>query len=271
MPAASTLPVHSRLSGALWRVLVLLVLSVFINYIDRGSLSIAAPMLQDELGLSPARLGVLLSAFFWTYASFQFVSGWLVHRFDVNVVLAGGFLLWSVATAATGLVSGFAALLALRALLGIGESVAYPSYSRILAGRFEEHHRGLANALIDAGCRCGPALGTLFGGVLMARFGWRPFFTVLGLVSLFWLAPWSRWKPPSQTPDMIKPDQAPSVWEILRLRSAWGTFAGLFCANYFWYFLLTWLPFYLVRERHFSMDSMATLGALAYLTIAIST
>jgi MFS family permease len=272
MATALTLPATDfKLSGAQWRVLSLLVVSVFINYVDRGSISIAAPLLKDELGLSPAELGLLLSAFFWMYAPFQIVSGWLVDRFEVTWVLAGGFFLWSVATVATGLVHGFAALFVLRLILGIGESVAYPSYSKILARDFAEHHRGLANALIDAGCRCGPGLGTLLGGVLMARFGWRPFFVVLGLMSLFWLLPWSRWKPEGRTSDLTTSDQAPSVMEILRERSAWGTIAGLFCANYFWYFLLTWLPFYLVRERHFSMESMATLGAIAYLTIAVST
>ena len=123
-----------RASGALWRVLVLLVLSVAINYVDRGNLSIAAPLLKDELGISASQLGVLLSSFFWTYAVFQIVSGWLVDRFNVNWVIAGGFFLRTVATTATGLVQGFASLVVLRLLLGIGESVAYPCYSKILAG-----------------------------------------------------------------------------------------------------------------------------------------
>ena len=86
-------------------------------------------------------------------------------------------------------------LFALRLLLGMGESVAYPSYSKIFAMHFPEHHRGLANALIDAGSKFGPALGTLMGGLLMARFGWRPFFFVLGAASLVWLIPWLKWMP----------------------------------------------------------------------------
>jgi MFS transporter, ACS family, D-galactonate transporter len=262
---------HVRVSGALWRALALLVVSVAINYIDRGNLSIAAPMLKDELGISAARLGILLSAFFWTYAAFQIVSGWLVDRFEVSTVIAGGFLLWSAATAATGLVQGFASLLILRLLLGIGESVAYPCYSKILARHFPEHQRGVANSLIDAGSKCGPALGVLTGGVLMARFGWRPFFIVLGLGSLLWLPLWFRWKPERPAAAATASAEAPSIGAILRLRSAWATFAGHFCSNYFWYFLLTWLPFYLVRERHFSMNKMATMGALAYLVSAAST
>jgi MFS transporter, ACS family, D-galactonate transporter len=137
-------------------LLVLLALSVFINYIDRGNLSIAAPLLKDELGISASQLGILLSAFFWTYTALLFISGWLVDRFDVNLVLAAGFLIWSLATAITGIVHGFPMLLMMRLLLGIGESVAWPSCSKILARHVPEQHRGFANGIMIAGMKCGP-------------------------------------------------------------------------------------------------------------------
>lgn len=261
----------ARLPAALWGVLILLVVSVSINYIDRGSLSIAAPLLKDELGISPNQLGVLLSSFFWTYSAFQILSGWLVDRFDVNWIIAVGFFLWSAATAATGLIQGFGMLIVLRLLLGVGESVAYPCYSKILAGHFAEQQRGLANSLIDAGTKCGPALGTLAGGLLMARFGWRPFFIAVGLASLLWLPLWFKWMPRRQGAAARELGEAPRTADILGRRAAWATFAGHFCGNYFWYFLLTWLPFYLVRERHFSMQEMASLGFLAYLLTAAAT
>jgi MFS family permease len=161
--------------------------------------------------------------------------------------------------------------MALRLILGMGESVAYPSYSKILARHFPEYHRGLANALIDAGSKCGPAIGTLLRGVLMARYGWRPFFIVLGAVSLLWLVPWIRWMPRGDIRVTLGGAKAPGIGQILRQRSAWGSFGGLFCANYFWYFLLTWLPSYLVRERHFAMEKMAVVGACAYFAIGVAT
>jgi ACS family D-galactonate transporter-like MFS transporter len=257
-----------RLTGKLSTILVLLGISVFINYVDRGNLSIAAPMLKDELGISASQLGFLLSAFFWTYACLQLFSGWLVDRVNVNWVLAGGFLVWSLATAATGIVHIFATLFMLRLMLGIGESVAYPSYSKIIALHFPEDHRGLANSVISAGLVLGPGFGILVGGTLMGRVGWRPFFVVLGLLSLLWLIPWIRWMP--EELDSIHSDTqgVPSLPEFLRLPSAWGTCIGLFCANYVNYFLITWLPFYLVRGRHFSMDGMAKVGGSAYLLAA---
>jgi MFS transporter, ACS family, D-galactonate transporter len=261
-------PGRSRLSGRLLAITVLMGIATFINYVDRGNLSIAAPLLKDELRLSASQLGILLSAFFWTYAFLQPVAGWLVDRLNVNWVFAGGFLLWSAATAATGIVQLFWTLFLLRLILGVGESVAYPSYSRIIAVNFPEEHRGLANAVISAGLVLGPGFGMLLGGMLMGRFGWRPFFMVLGVVSLLWLVPWIKWMPQGSGSARVEAKGAPSFIQFLRLRSAWGTSAGLFCVNYVSYFLITWLPFYLVRERHFSMDAMARAGGAIYLVSA---
>lgn len=255
----------------LWAVLILMVVSVAINYIDRGSLSTAAPLLRSEMNLSPSQLGLLFSAFFWSYALLQILSGWLVDRYNVNWVMAIGFFIWSIATAATGFVNAFASLLLLRVLLGIGESVAYPCYSKIIVRNYAEHQRGLANALIDANTKFGPALGTLAGGVLMAHYGWRPVFIVLGFGSLIWLPAWFRWMPRIQDQVFKDGNEQIGFKKILSQRKAWATFMGHFCGNYFWYFLLTWLPFYLVRERGFSMETMAIVGAVAYLITGIST
>lgn len=293
MPSA---PHSERLSPTLRGVLVLLTLSIFINYIDRGNLSIAAPLLKDELRLSPGELGILLSSFFWTYTAFQIPSGWLIDRVDVTWVLALGFFLWSCATTATGLLHGFAALVVVRLVLGAGEAVAYPSYAKILARDFSVRHRGLANGAIAAGQFTGPAVATLAGGILMAEFGWRPFFIVLGLVSLAWVVPWMvvtrplrgvRTSAPSATeegtgytqsetaitaplPSATVMREPPSMIEIVLQRSFSGACIAHFACNYLTYFLLTWLPYYLVRQRNFSMQKMAKIGGLVFLMSAVS-
>ncbi len=256
-------------SAPLWRTSILLFVSVVICYIDRSNLSVAVPLLKDELGLEASRVGVLLSAFFWTYALLQPVAGWLVDRYNVNWVLAAGFFVWSVATAATGLAGGFGSLLLFRLLLGIGESVAYPAYAKIFATYFTEGQRGLANSLIDVGCKVGPALGTLVGGLYVAHFGWRTFFVVLGLGAFPWVLCWIKWMP--RGAGEARAADGPGFGEILRNRSAWATFIGLFCGNYFLYFLITWLPYYLVHDRHFSMGTMAVVGALPFLCSAAAT
>ena len=250
----------------------MLVLSVFINYVDRGSLSIAAPLLSGELQLSPSRIGILLSCFFWTYAVVQLFWGWAVDRFDAGAALAIGFVIWSVATVCTGFAMGFASLLGLRLLLGAGESVAYPAYSKILSRHFPAERRGLGNSSIAAGLAAGPAFGTLVGGVLMGAFGWRPFFIVLGLTSLVWLVPWMRVRPRDAhaPPHPALESHEPTMGDVLRQRSAWGTFAGLFGFTYQWYFLLAWLPFFLVRERQLSMAEMGTVGGVSYLCFGVA-
>src|SRR5690242_8688981 len=108
--------------AAEWRILILLVISIFINYIDRGNLSIAAPLIKTELSIDASQLGALLSAFFWTYALCQLfgLAGWLVDRFDVGLVYAAGFFLWSAATAVTGMAETFVALFIMRLFLGAG-------------------------------------------------------------------------------------------------------------------------------------------------------
>jgi len=258
-----------------WILLSLLVVSVTINYIDRSNLSIAASLLAGELHLTPEKIGLLLSSFFWTYAAMQIVAGWLIDRYSVYWIFAGGFFIWSMATTLTGLAGGFATIFALRLLLGVGESVAYPAYSKIIARGFTEENRGLANGLIDAGSKAGPALGLMIGGAIVGAYGWRPLFISVGLLSMLWLLPWA-WvarratRPSSDSVALSGLEEGPGLLEIAGQRSAWGTFLCLFCGNYVWYFLLTWLPWYLIRERHYSEAAMGRFGSLAFWAIGLA-
>jgi MFS transporter, ACS family, D-galactonate transporter len=252
-------------------VLGLLILSALINFIDRGNLSVAAPVLAPEFGLTPVRLGVLFSAFFWTYSGVQIVAGLLADKYKASVLYGFGFLLWSIATLLTGAAQGFGTLLAFRLLLGIGESTAFPAYSSLLANLLPENKRGLANALIDAAGKSGPALGTFAGGFVIAQWGWRSLFLILGAVSLLWLPPWFRYAPAQdKVATAAETRDAPGLLEILSKRSAWATFMGLFGFNYGYFFLMSWLPSYMVMERHFSMRAMAVLAALPFAATAVS-
>ena len=262
-----------RMSRSEWTLLVLLITSIFINYIDRSNLSLAAPLLEKELSLSPAQVGSLLSSFFWTYSLLQLfgIAGWLADRFPVSLVFTAGFLIWSLATIATGVLSGFTAIYVTRLFLGAGESLAYPCYSRIFAAQLPQHHRGRANAFLDAGSKLGPAFGTFLGGLLLGRLGWRWFFIMLGLCSLAWVVPWLWFSLRLSIPSAAVPQTSRPVAQMFRLRSAWGTFLGHFCGNYFWFFLLTWVPSYLVHERGFSIASMANVVSAALAAVAVAT
>ncbi|MCC7497770.1 MAG: MFS transporter [Bryobacterales bacterium] len=269
---SSVAPARNRdLASTRWLVLSLLVASSFINYIDRGNLSVAADALSHELNIAPERLGLLLSGFFWTYALFQLVSGWLIDRFNVYLLYGLGFFLWSAATAFTGLANSYWMIFGFRLLLGIGESVAYPAYSKIICAAFPEHRRGLANALIDVGTKAGPALGILLGGLVVASWGWRALFLILGFGAMAWLIPWVIFAPRGDHQFHSSTAGGPGLLQIASRSSAWGTFIGHFSCNYVWYFLLTWLPYYLIRERGFKTEEMAVIGSLPYLMIALIT
>ncbi len=259
---------YQAISPQQWLLLGLLVASICINYVDRANLSAAAEDLSRELSLDPKSMGVLLSSFFWSYMLFQIPSGWLIDRFNVYWVYAAGYFIWSVATALTGFANTFNAILGLRLLLGLAESVAYPSYSKIIAAGFPEEKRGLPNSLIDAGSKLGPFLGLLIGGSIIAHQGWRAMFISIGGVSLLWLIPWIIAVRRGTGHAVRRKEAGPGFAAIFSKRAAWGTFIGLLGSNYAWYFLLTWLPSYLRRERHFSAEMMATSGSIPFLGVA---
>lgn len=253
-------------------MMALLVVSICLNYIDRTSFAAAAPAIAADFQISPTRLGLILSAFFWLYPPFQIVSGWLVDRYNVSWVLGVGFLLWSLVTGMTGFAQSAAALLAIRVALGAAESPAYPSYGKIIATTFPENRRGICNSLIEVGNQVGPALATLVGGLVVAAFGWRSLFFSISLISLLWIPAWIAWAPrPARRQPSARVRGGPSFGAILRRRSAWGTFFGLFAINYVWIFLVTWLPSYLVMERHFSTRMMAVFASVPFWGLAGST
>lgn len=255
-----------------WLALALLAISVGINYADRGTLGVAAKRLSEELHLAPDQLGILLAAFSLTYSLAMPFAGKLVDHWNVNWLYAGAFLVWSTATGLTGLANSFGAVLTLRLLLGVSESVAYPAYSKMMVISFPEQLRGTANALIDAGSKVGPALGVLLGIKMIQWFSWRGMFFVIGAASLLWLIPWSAVCPklPSRHDDETggSGGGVPPFREILSKRGLWGTSIGLFGGNYTWFFFLNWLPYYFETERHYSHDRLAIFASLPFWAVA---
>lgn len=148
-------------------ILALLALSIFINYVDRGNLATAAPLIKSEMQLTNAQYGLLVSAFYWVYVPGQIIAAWLVQRINAYRTLAIGLGVWSAATVASGLAAGFATLLLFRVLLGIGESAGFPASSKLLAQHVSPERLGKANALVSSGIFLGPAVGTFLGGLFM--------------------------------------------------------------------------------------------------------
>jgi MFS family permease len=266
--AESLAPGRSGLGAG---VVTLLVVAVFINYVDRGNLATAAPLIKDQLHLSASQIGILFSAFFWTYIPSQIFAGWLAERINAYRTLALGVFIWSLATASSGLATGFALLITLRLALGIGESAAFPCISKLLAHHLPPDKLGAANGAIATGLGLGPAFGTFVGGLLMAQLGWRAIFFIFGLASLLWLVPWlGATREFSLRGNEMKQGREPSFRELLARVELWGACIGHFSSNYAFYFVISWLPLYLVKSRGFSVPEMATFAGVVYLVYALS-
>ena len=245
--------------------------ALLINYVDRGTISTASPLIKSEFHLDAVQMGLLLSAFFTTYVLSQPLMGVLVDRLGAARVLAAGFTVWSVGTFLAGLSGGVLSLVALRLVMGAGESVCYPSGFALIAQRVRDQHRARATAIMQVGSVVGPALGTFLGGAIMIRYGWRTMFIALGLASLLWLIPWVtqlRVPPRPEPADAAAP--APRWSDIVRQRALWGTVFGNFCSNYAFYFVFTWVPLYLVEERGLSLADMSRVQGFIWVMDALS-
>jgi MFS family permease len=245
-------------------LVLLLGTAIFLNYVDRGSIAVAAPVMKGDLGLSNQAYGLAVSAFFWVYAPVQLFAGWLCDRFSVYRLLALGIVLWAGSTLLMGFVGGFASLFVLRIMLGVGESLAFPGSSKIIARHVPPERRGIANAALAMGIAFGPAVGTLAGGLMVAHWGWRAMFLVFGAVTLLWLLPWQqlvRSLPPSTG---HADDRRVPVAALIGKWPLWSMSIVHSLGNYCFYFLLTWLPLYLTKSRGFTITEMTLLASLGY-------
>jgi MFS transporter, ACS family, D-galactonate transporter len=243
----------------LWPTVLLLTGALVIAYIDRTNLSVAlaAADFRGYFHFTDEQRGLLNSAFFWSYTVLQIPAGLLLDRFGVRRPVAWALLLWCGVSAATSGASVLWQLIALRLLLGVGESVIFPAGLSWIHRNIPEQRRGLAAGLFVSGTKWGPALGAPLSAWLVIQYSWRSMFRFLGLGGLLWLLPWVLFAREgaraAQGPVKPAPD---TPWAgLLRSRVVWGTLIGTFCYNYFLFFSITWLPAYFVERRHLSLDS----------------
>ena len=238
--------------------------AVFLNYVDRGAIGIAAPLMKSDLGLSEETYGVAFSAFFWIYAPVQFFAGWLCDRFSVYKLMAGGILLWAASTLLMGFAGGFVSLLILRIMLGVGESISFPGSSKLIARHVAAEGRGVANASVATGLAIGPAVGTLAGGLILGQWGWRAIFLAFGVLTLLWLLPWRETVRALPTTGYHDAGARVPIGRLLATWPLWSMSIVHALGNYCFYFLLAWLPLFLTRGRGFSIAEMTMLATLGY-------
>ena len=275
--AESSVSTETAVSNARrWGIVALLFTAALVNYLDRATIAVALPLISVSLHLSPTTKGLLLSAFFCSYALMQVPVGWCVDRYNLRWIYAGLFALWSLACGLTGFAGSLGVLIIFRVLLGIGESVYLPGGTKIVSVFFEPRERGLPCGIFDSGTRAGLALGAPVIAWLIVFFGWRKMFFLVGFSALVWLIPWwmvfpARLPRTRRGPAAVRSPEA--FWDVfkhLRSRNLIGICLGFFCFDYYWYLLLTWLPDYLVTVRHLTILKAGLYSSLPYLVWGIS-
>jgi MFS family permease len=253
-----------------WVVLALVFFGIVISYIDRGNLSIAAPSIMREFGIAPSAMGVLLSAFFWTYGAFQIPAGALVDRLGIRRAYAAGFLIWSIASASIAFSRGTGDIIVMRMVLGLAESIGPLASLAFIRNNFHGEDRGLPTSIYIAGQSIGPALGALVGTIVLDRFGWRMMFAVTGLGALIWLPGWLVAVPPDDARAVGQTETIHNwTWRaVVSSRLFWALSLCILLASYYWYFVLTWVPSYLVVSRGFTTLEMGRLMSTGLFTMA---
>jgi MFS transporter, ACS family, D-galactonate transporter len=257
-----------------WTIVWLLFAASLINYVDRSSLSLALPLLSRDLGLGPESKGLLLSAFFWSYALMQIPVGWAADRVNLRWLYFAAFVLWSLGQGLTGFAASLGVLILYRMLLGVGESIYLPGGTKIVSMMFPPTERGLPCGMFDFGTRMGLVVGSLIIPWLLVRLDWRFSFRLLGFAGLLWFIPWlwatkGRLGRPPRPPVSTRSRSQEIRW-LLTNRNLIGICLGFFCFDYYWYLFVTWLPDYLVTVRHFNILRAGFFSALPYFVFGAS-
>jgi MFS transporter, ACS family, D-galactonate transporter len=257
-----------------WTIVGLLFAASLINYLDRSTISLALPLVSRDLVLGPESKGLLLSAFFWSYALMQIPIGWAADRVNLRWLYAITFALWSLGQGLTGFAGSLGVLILFRMLLGVGESIYLPGGTKIVSVLFEHAERGLPCGLFDFGTRIGLVLGGLVIPSLLVRWGWRFSFRLIGFAALLWLVPWL-WStrhrlgpgPGSASASQVTVRHLRS---LITNRDLIGICMGFFCFDYYWYLFVTWLPDYLVTVRHFTILGAGLYASLPFFVFGAS-
>ncbi|MEP7376417.1 MAG: MFS transporter [Chitinophagaceae bacterium] len=274
-----------------FRVLALIFFCVVINYMDRSNISVAATAITKDLQLTSVQLGILFSAFGWTYAALQIPGGFLVDRFAARILYAFCLISWSLMTLLQGMIKGFAGLFGLRLAIGVFEAPSYPINNFVVTSWFPDKERATAIAIYT----CGQFLGLAFlTPVLIAiehYLGWRWLFIITGFTGIVWGFVWYRfYRNPTEHSKVNREElkyiedggglinrpkgnhaneNSKVKWDSLKkafsYRKLWGIYIGQFAVNSTLWFFLTWFPTYLVKYRGLNFLKSGILTSVPFL------
>ncbi len=260
-----------------WKIFIVLLVLVAINYIDRASLSVAMPLISKDFNIDPAIQGLIFSSFFWTYALMQVPGGILVDRLKPRIVIVAAAVFWGACQAVAGLSTNAVTLLLTRFGLGAAEAPIYPAGGKLNRIWMTKLERGRGAALLDGGAPLGAALGAVLIASLITALGsWRIAFVVAGVGTVFaGIFAWyfirndPREHSGVNEAEALYIEQARAIedaeepaqlsgrrMDLLKYRSVWLMCIGYMCANIVFYGLLTWMPNYLSKVHGFNIQQM---------------
>jgi MFS family permease len=260
--------------------LTLLVVSGVVNYVDRATLAIGAPLIRQDLGLSLTQIGLLSSAFLWAYAGAQLPTGALGDRLGARLVLAASLGLWSLAQILGGMVHSVGQFFGARILLGVGEAPQFPTCARVTRDWFHPRERGLATGIWNSSSTLGTAIGAPLLTVLMLSVGWRWMFIIMGIVGLVLaLIIYKVYRNPAEVAlsdderaylGAGDPSSAGRIslddWKrLFRFRTTWGLILGYFGSIYILWLYNAWLPLYLQIQWHLTVARTGWVAAVPFL------
>ena len=260
--------------------LAMLVVAGAINYVDRATLAVANLLIRDDLHLSIADMGYLLSAFLWAYAFSQLPTGAMVDKLWPRRLLTFGLALWSFAQFLGGIVQGFGQFFAARLMLGVGEAPQFPTGARVVRDWFHPRDRGLATGIFNCASSLGTAIAVPLLTFLMLSFGWRIMFMIMGIAGLAMAAVWYVFYRNPSDVDLTAEENAYRThgdrpgertvvtlgeWrQLFRFRTTWGMILGYFGCIYLTWIYTAWLPGYLELERHMSVKFTGFAAAIPF-------
>lgn len=270
--AAAALP-----NGRRWTTLALLAIGVLIAFVDRTSISsaLADPPFKAHFHLSDTDRGLIGAMFFWSYGLVQIPMGWLVDRYGVKTPYTICFLLWCLATAATGFIDTLAALILMRVIVGAAEAIVMPASYRWIRDHFAEGESGTAVGIFTMGNKFGPALGAPIAAWLIVNYDWRLMFILTGAVGLLWLLPWMLMvdndlpRGMEAKAEARRSAAAVTFASILSSPVVWGAMIVNFCYGYFTFYCMIWMPAYLVEQRGLSLEQSGLYTFFSFAGIAI--
>jgi len=275
--------IPDKIPGRRWAIGILLGVGVLVNYVDRISVSVAAPQLQKEFHLTPEEMGLLFSAFFWSYSLAQLPSGLLLDRFGVKTVGRWGTFLWTAASGLTALATGYAGIFVARLVLGIAEAPGMIGNQKATGYWFPRNERSRSTAVFDSCAKFANVIGVPLVAFFVVRWGWRWGFAVTAFLSLlYFVAYWFLYRDPSQDRHLSRQEydhiivggatpEGPSgvgqvmmLGYILKSRKVWAHTIGYSAYGYSFYLFLTWLPSYMVQALHMSILKSAALSTIPW-------